>query len=254
MVIAASIPAPFEKQLRNNAVKQCPVCSRTFSDDTLVYCLDDGSVLANANDAGATQRMPSPRSTNPPPTEYLPPSKPSPQRKIWLIVILTSVLLLSLVAAGALVLWLSLRDKNNGTQDSSASQTSTNQSEREGKNSNNGKNNKDSSSSTPETSPSWKLVGVWRTNVSELGVNTEITYTFLADGSSKMVFKSGKGQTGTDYGTWQYSDGILYEKFSNGVSGKGTIEWIDDKTFEITIIDNGVPAYNGLKRRYRRIN
>jgi hypothetical protein len=45
-------------------MKQCPVCSRTFSDNTLVYCLDDGSVLANAYDPGATQRMPSPRSTN----------------------------------------------------------------------------------------------------------------------------------------------------------------------------------------------
>jgi type II secretory pathway pseudopilin PulG len=238
-------------------MKQCPVCSRTFSDDTLVYCLDDGSVLANAYDPGATLRMPSPRSTNPPPTEYLPLSKPSPQRsKTWLIVLLASVLLLSLVAAGTLILWFSLRDKNNGAQDSSASQTSTNQSEREATSSNNSKNNRDSSSSsteTTQTTPSWKLVGVWRTNVSELGVNEEITYTFRANGTSQAVFKDAKGRTATDHGTWQYSDGILYEKFSNGVSGKGSIEWIDNDTLVITIIDNGVPAYNGLKRRYRRI-
>jgi len=230
-------------------MKQCPVCSRTFSDDTLVYCLDDGSVLANSYDPGATQRMPSPRSTNSAP--FMPP----PQRSnTWLIVLLTSVLLLFVVGAGTVILWLSLRDKTNGPQDSTASQTSTNQSGRDATNSNNGQSNKDSSSSSPESSPSWKLVGDWRTNVEELGVNTEITYTFLADGSSKMVFRTtGKRQPGTDYGTWQYSEGILYERFSNGVSGKGKIEWIDDDTFEITIVDNGVPAYNGLKRRYHRL-
>ena len=230
-------------------MKQCPLCSRNFSDDTLVYCLDDGSVLANAYDPGATQRMPSPRNTN------LPPSTPSPEHsKTWLIVLLASFLLLSLVAAGTAILWLSLRDKKDGAQDSSASQTSPKQSESDVTSSNNSKNNGNSSSPTPETSPSWKLVGVWRTDVSELGVKTEITYTFLADGSSKVFFRHGNGQTGKDHGTWQYSEGILYERFSNGVSGKGTIEWIDDNTFEITIIDNGIPAYNGLKRRYRRIN
>jgi len=227
-------------------MKQCPVCSRTFSDDTLVYCLDDGSVLANSYDPGATQRMPSPRSTNSP--AFTPP----PQRSNkWLIVLLTSVLLVFVVGAGAVILWLSLRDKTNGPQDSTASQTSSNLSGRDTASSN---NDKDSSASSPETSPSWKLVGVWRTNVEELGVNTEITYTFLADGSSKMVFKTtGKRQPETDSGTWQYSEGVLYERFSNGVSGKGKIEWIDDDTFEITIVDNGVPAYNGLKRRYHRI-
>lgn len=205
-------------------------------------------MLANAYDPGATQRMPAPRSTN------LPPSTPPPRSKTWLFVILTSVLLLFLVAAGTLILWLTLRDKNNGAQESSASQASTNQSKRNATSSNNGKNNGNSSSPTPETSASWKLVGVWRTNVSELGENTEITYTFLADGSSKMAFKGAKGPAETDYGTWQYSEGVLYETFSNGASGKATIEWIDDNTFELTIIDNGIPAYNGLKRRYRRIN
>lgn len=78
-------------------MKQCPVCSRTFSDDTLVYCLDDGSVLANAYDPGATQRMPSPRNTN------LPTAPPPQRSKTWLIVLLTSALLLSLVAAGTLI-------------------------------------------------------------------------------------------------------------------------------------------------------
>jgi hypothetical protein len=241
-------------------MKQCPSCSRTFSDDTLVYCLEDGSALDNASDPGATQIMPPPRVTSPPPTEFapnnLPPPRPPQQRSyIWLIVLLASGLLLCFVAAGAVIAWINIRDTNRA-QDQSASptsQSSTNQNQRDATNSNTSKKDKDSSSSLTETSPSSKLVGVWRTNVSELGNNEEITYTFLADGTSSAAFKDTKGRRGTDHGTWQYSDGILYEKFSNGVSGKGSIEWIDNDTLVITIIDNGVPAYSGVKRRYRRI-
>jgi alpha-tubulin suppressor-like RCC1 family protein len=175
---------------------------------------------------------------------------------MWLIVLLASGLLLCFVAAGAVIAWINIRDKNDRAQDPSASptsQSSTNKNQRDETNSNTTKNNKDSSPSSTEASPSSKLVGVWRTNVSELGNNEEITYTFLADGTSSVAFKDTKGRTGTDHGTWQYSDGILYEKFSNGASGKGSIEWIDNDTVVITIIDNGVPAYSGVKRRYRRI-
>jgi hypothetical protein len=241
-------------------MKQCPSCSRTFSDNTLVYCLEDGSALGNAYDPGATQILPPPRVTSPPPTEFapsnLPPSQPPQQRSyMWLIVLLASGLLLSFVAAGAVIAWINIRNTNRAQDQSAspASQSSTNQNQRDATNSNTSKKDKDSSSSLTETSPSSKLVGVWRTNVFELGVTEEITVTFLASGTSQYVIKDAKGRTGTDHGTWQYSDGILYEKFSNGVSGKGSIEWIDNDTLVITIIDNGVPAYNGVKRRYRRI-
>ena len=241
-------------------MKQCPSCNRTFSDDTLVYCLEDGSALANTYDTSATQIMPSPRVTSPPPPEsarYNPPPPQPPQQRsyMWLIALLASGLLLFFVAAGAVLAWINLRDTNRAQDQtvSPASQSATNQNQRDATNSNPSKKDKDSSSSLTETSPSSKLVGVWRTKVSELGNNEEITYTFLADGTSSVVLKDTKGRTGTDHGTWQYSDGILYERFSNGASGKGSIEWIDNDTMVITIIDNGVPAYKGLKRRYRRI-
>jgi hypothetical protein len=238
-------------------MKQCPACNRSFSDDSLVYCLEDGSALGNVYDAGATQIMPPPRVTSPPPTQFatnLPTPQP-PQRRsyIWLIVLLAAGLLLCFVVAGAVIAWINLRDTNRAQDQSTspASQSSTNKNQRNETNSN--ANQKDSPSSVTETAPSAKLVGVWRTNVTEFGNTMEITYTFLADGTARGVFKDTKGRTGTDRGTWQYSDGILYEKFSNGASGKGSIEWIDNDTVVITIIDNGVPAYHGLKRRYRRI-
>ena len=81
----------------------------------------------------------------------------------------------------------------------------------------------------------------------------EITVTFLSDGNTRYLFKDARGRTATDTGTWQYSDGILFERFSNGASGRGSIRWIDDDTVELTIIDNGVPAYAGVKRIYRRV-
>ncbi len=108
-----------------------------------------------------------------------------------------------------------------------------------------------SPTATPRTSAS--LVGVWRTNVTENGQATEITVTFLTEGDTRYLFKDARGRTSSDTGTWQYSEGVLFERFSNGAAGKSSIRWIDDNTVELTIIDNGVPAYAGLKRTYRRV-
>ena len=120
-------------------------------------------------------------------------------------------------------------------------------------------NQKPQSWSSPSPSPSptprtaQALVGTWRTNVYENGRHMEITVTFLSTGNTRYIFKE-RGQTTTDTATWEYSDATLFEHFSHGASGKGAIRWIDDNDFEITIIDNGVPAYNGLKRQYHRIS
>jgi hypothetical protein len=112
---------------------------------------------------------------------------------------------------------------------------------------------KDNSRSSENTSPSWQMVGVWRANSTEFGYSWEITYTAKADGTYQYFARNSQGGTVQDYGLWQYSDGILYQKFSNGASGKGSVEWLDRNTFLLTIIDNGTPAYNGVKRRYHRV-
>ena len=52
-------------------MKICPSCNRTYEDDTLSFCLADGSVLSISNDLYETQRIPAPRSTNAAPTEVL---------------------------------------------------------------------------------------------------------------------------------------------------------------------------------------
>ena len=112
---------------------------------------------------------------------------------------------------------------------------------------------KDNSQSSENASPSWQMVGVWRAVSNEFGSSVEMTYTANADGTYQFFARNAQGATMQDYGLWQYSNGILYQKFSNGGSGKGSVEWLDRNTFVLTIIDNGTPAYSGVKRRYHRV-
>ena len=42
-------------------MKRCPQCNRTYADDALSFCLDDGSPLATAPDPSATVQYPPPR-------------------------------------------------------------------------------------------------------------------------------------------------------------------------------------------------
>ena len=53
-------------------MKSCPTCKRTYLDDTLAFCLEDGSVLSASYDSEQTLRIPPPRVTDPPPTQLAP--------------------------------------------------------------------------------------------------------------------------------------------------------------------------------------
>ena len=52
-------------------MKSCPTCNRTYPDDSLAFCLIDGSVLSAPYDPEATQRISPPRNTSPAATEAL---------------------------------------------------------------------------------------------------------------------------------------------------------------------------------------
>src|SRR6476619_1082193 len=61
-------------------MKSCPTCNRTYPDDTLAFCLMDGSVLSAPYDPSETQAPPR-RSNEPPPTEVISaPAKPTEVR------------------------------------------------------------------------------------------------------------------------------------------------------------------------------
>ena len=64
-------------------MKRCPQCNRTYSDDALSFCLDDGSPLVSAGapssfDPSATVQYPQPRETSPQPTIAYNPNQPPP--------------------------------------------------------------------------------------------------------------------------------------------------------------------------------
>lgn len=58
-------------------MKQCPACQRTYADDSMTFCLDDGTPLLNlgpsAFDPPPTVRIPEPRVTEQPVQPYAPP-------------------------------------------------------------------------------------------------------------------------------------------------------------------------------------
>jgi hypothetical protein len=60
-------------------MKRCPQCNRTYTDDALSFCLDDGSPLvgtgAPASDPSATVQYPQSRETTPQPTIAFSPSQ-----------------------------------------------------------------------------------------------------------------------------------------------------------------------------------
>ena len=39
-------------------MKKCPTCNRTYADETLTFCLADGSLLSAPHDLDATQHLP----------------------------------------------------------------------------------------------------------------------------------------------------------------------------------------------------
>lgn len=225
-------------------LKQCPKCSRAYTDDTLAFCLDDGSALVVGYDAQATIRIPAGRATDVPQSPVSP-AQPYPIQKRksrqHIYVLLTLILLVAL--GGVVTLFIFGYSRMYGPASANNNEGSEKQSALP------------PSRPTPTPIPTAQsLVGTWRTDVIENGERTEITVTFRADGESNYTFIDARGKTSNDSGTWQYSDETIFEKFSNGASGKGSVKWIDQDNIELTIIDNGVPAFTGLKRRYRRIN
>lgn len=73
-------------------MKRCPQCNRTYTDDALSFCLDDGSPLVGAapmSDPSATVQYPSSRDTTPQPTiafsssQQAAPPPPPPQAPAW---------------------------------------------------------------------------------------------------------------------------------------------------------------------------
>ena len=106
-------------------------------------------------------------------------------------------------------------------------------------------------SRTREISPSARMVGQWKADVVEDGVPIQIRWNIRSNGSTTYNFITPNG-TIIKNGGWRYSDGGMYEELADGGRAQSTIRWINSNAFELTIVDNGIPMYSGLKRMYYR--
>jgi hypothetical protein len=91
-------------------VKHCSKCGRDYSDESLNFCLDDGTVLSRSNDPQATLRFAPPSPTDPAPTEVLrpqpsvPPASRSSQPWSLYLIIGLVVVVIGTVAV-AVIVW-----------------------------------------------------------------------------------------------------------------------------------------------------
>ena len=54
-----------------SVIKKCPKCNRTYSDETLTFCLADGALLSAPHDSKTTAQLSAPRNTDETSTEVL---------------------------------------------------------------------------------------------------------------------------------------------------------------------------------------
>lgn len=171
-------------------MKRCPQCGTSYTDETLVYCLQDGAMLAGVGtshppaDSEATWQISGGRSSGvePPPTEILVQeniptvglrpttpterqharptahaheqySTPQKPRSSALVIILSVIVALLLVALGGLVTWALMRD---GNQDETlaGSRTANQAGERTPDNSNRRTSTNESPYASPAPAPS----------------------------------------------------------------------------------------------------
>ena len=125
-------------------MKICPTCRKTYTDDGLNFCLEDGSVLTfAASDAPPTMVMPSPPATNPgvgmnapatqqnwqQPQNYPVQSKKKSKAWLWVVGLLTLGLLLCGGGVGGFILLAVMNapdEANSNSYPKNANSTRTN--------------------------------------------------------------------------------------------------------------------------------
>ncbi len=137
-------------------MKRCPQCNRTYDDDALSFCLDDGSPLMSAGapssfDPSATVQYPQPRETSPPPTIAYQPGQPPPptpppawspmpptqtqKRSVWPWLIGIGAVLV-FMGIGVVILVLAIASVTNDNNNNRAGNNSNNNNRAANRNSN----------------------------------------------------------------------------------------------------------------------
>lgn len=177
-------------------MKRCPQCNRTYTDDALSFCLDDGSPLVSASapssyDPGATVQYPQGRDTAPQPTiaygpgQMPPPSVPPPawspmppvtpqKRSVWPWILGISAVLV-FMGIGVLILIIALASMSGNNNNNSNNSNNTNSNRLANRNS----------------------------NATNLNANTRSTLSSFTDDFSDETWRVGSSQYGR---TWYEDD------------------------------------------------
>jgi hypothetical protein len=177
-------------------MKSCPTCNRTFADETLTYCLADGSLLSAPYNPEETQRLPLSRITNPTKTEVLlsTPTAARPVRQAnnsaFKFIVIA---LLALIAGGGIMAWLNSRSREAASNSSPANKSPavTNASA------------PPASSTTPPRAEARPPLGITATASSERSPESGVTY-----------------------GPGNVTDQSLATAWDEGVDGPGIGEWV----------------------------
>lgn len=99
----------------NAMIKRCPKCNRTY-DETLFYCLDDGSPLSAQSGLEKTLAINNPQSLNLPPTAAYPVAAstavPKPAKKSRTLYIAAITLVALSVAAGVFIYYMANQQRS----------------------------------------------------------------------------------------------------------------------------------------------
>lgn len=221
-------------------MKKCPTCNRTFTDDALSFCLEDGSPLLSVGagtepppyDLGATVQYSPARDTNPPPpAAYQPPqfpgqqvqppswtpmppvggmqAQPPPKQSKAIYWILGGVAALVVVGVGGIILVLMLvgmpsSNTNNANSLSNNSNSNSNASTNTNANSAN-KNSNSSTSKNYQLQEDFSNTSTWWSSSNEFGtaeyVNGEYQLSGITNGGYVVIYGPNKDAYHTENAT-----------------------------------------------------
>jgi len=219
-------------------MKQCPTCNRTYADESLTYCLADGSLLSAPYDPEATQRIPPARITNSPtevlPSNLLPSKEIRPNKNPLPIYII--IALLALIVGGGIVELLRSGTRDTSTAESSASKPSSvpnisstplvSPSKR---------NSEAEAKPTPTTVPS-SLTGNWEGTYSCAQGLTNLNLSISQTNSSEIsaVFKFSANRSNPSVPSGSYRMIGTYDNKTNKITLRAT-DWINQPSGYVTV-------------------
>jgi hypothetical protein len=203
-------------------MKRCPTCHRTFTDETLSFCLDDGTPLLDQSGSGPQSygsnlniKPPQAMGSAPAPTvAYRPntmpvnqptptwqggPSQPPRKRKVWPWV-LGILGLLSVLGIGFIVLVVAVANMDTNSNNS---RSNSNNSNARASNKNASANNANSNSNANSQSES--AASNTSNNAAQTYTKSDVEITGL-----NMARDNGKGEGGESVDTFSPSDRTIY--------------------------------------------